>query len=111
TIIEAMYADGVLKPLVAADLKEQQRYRLFLEEIKPLEPVADPEMVAEIERRTTVLPDGRKIVRLGGIWADYLPAIPKGADPVKEALEEMRRERASYLEAELDELYPPSMEQ
>jgi predicted DNA-binding antitoxin AbrB/MazE fold protein len=32
TVIDAVYENGVLKPLVMTDLKEHQRYRLVLEE-------------------------------------------------------------------------------
>ncbi len=34
TTVEAIYENGVLKPLTSAGLKEKQRYRLTLEETK-----------------------------------------------------------------------------
>jgi len=111
TVIEAVYEDGVLKPLAPSDLKEQQRYRLILQEIAPAEPDMDPELAAELERRTTILPDGRKIVNMDGILAPYLQinADDEG-DPVAEALEELRREREKHFEEELDEFFPLSPE-
>jgi predicted DNA-binding antitoxin AbrB/MazE fold protein len=33
TVIDAMYEDGVLKPLANADLKDRQRYRVTLEAV------------------------------------------------------------------------------
>ena len=36
--IEAIFENGVLKPLTAAGLKEKQRYRLTLEEAKESKP-------------------------------------------------------------------------
>ncbi|MGH9766490.1 MAG: hypothetical protein ACREAB_03570 [Blastocatellia bacterium] len=65
-----------------------------------------PEFAAELECRTTVLPDGRSIIRLGGVWETYLPEIPEDSDPVREALDELRREQAAHFEAELDEFFP-----
>lgn len=35
TVVEAVYENGVLKPLVAAGFKEQQRYKVLLEESAP----------------------------------------------------------------------------
>ena len=63
----------------------------------------DPKLTEEIERRTTILPDGRRLVRLGGILADYLPAIPEDEDPVAEVLAELRRERARHFDEEWPE--------
>ncbi|MGH9842266.1 MAG: antitoxin family protein [Blastocatellia bacterium] len=110
TIIEAVYDNGVLKPLVAAGLKEQQRYRLIVQEERTPVPAdelgVDPEFLAELERRTTILPDGRSIIRLGGIWEDRSLEIPNDRDPVREAIDELRREQAAHFEAELDEFFP-----
>lgn len=76
TVIDAIYEDGVLKPLIASDLKEQQRYRAILQEIAP--PAEDlridPELAAEIDRRTTILPDGRRLIDLENIMARHFPA-------------------------------------
>jgi len=104
TMIEAVYEDGVLKPLAPSDLKEQQRYRLILQEIAPAEPEMDPELAAEIERRTTILPDGRRIIRLEGLFQADLSNIPDDQDPVADALEELRRERARHFDEQWPEL-------
>lgn len=110
TIIEAVYEDGVLKPLAAADLKEQHRYRLILQEVTAEEAEMEPELKAELERRTTILPDGRKVVDMDGVFAPYLQlAANEEADPVAEALKELRRERAEHLAEEIDEFFPPGV--
>lgn len=106
TIIEATYENGVLKPRDASGLKEHQRYRLVLEEITPPEATLDPLLAAEIERRTTILPDGRRIIRLGGILTEYESNIPEDQDPIADALDELRRERAANSEEEMNELFP-----
>src|SRR2546426_6932749 len=107
TVIDAIYENGVLRPLNGSGLKENQRYHLILHETPPPSLTefsdADPEFAVELERRTTVLPDGQSIIRLGGIWETYLPEIPEDYDPVREALDELRREQAAHFEAELDE--------
>lgn len=106
TIIEATYENGVLKPRDASGLKEHQCYRLVLEEIASQEAALDPLLAAEIERRATILPDGRKIVRLGGILAEYASSIPEDEDPIADALDELRRERAANSEEEMNEFFP-----
>ncbi len=65
-------------------------------------PEIDPELAAEIERRTTILPDGRKIIELSGLFNADLSGIPDDQDPVAEALAEFRRERARHF----DEQWP-----
>lgn len=57
-IVEAIYEHGVLKPLDTHGLQESRHYRLILEEIGEPEPPADPELAAELARRTTVLRTG-----------------------------------------------------
>ena len=104
TVIEAVYEDGVLKPLAPSDLKEQQRYRLILQEVTPEEPPLDPELAAEIGRRTTILPDGRRIINLDGLFQADLSNIPDDRDPVAEALEELRQERARHFDEQWPEL-------
>lgn len=102
TVIEAIFENGVLKPLIASGLKERQRYRAILQEVSPapehLE--IDPELAAEIERRTTVLPDGGKIIRLAGLFQADLSGILDDQDPVADALAELRRERARHFDEE-----------
>ena len=114
TVIEAIYENGVLKPLIASGLKEQQRYRVILQEVAPQSELEDleidPELDAEIARRTTVLPDGRTIVNLENILARYLPPTPDAEDLLAQAMEEVRRERQAHFEAELDEFFPLTKE-
>jgi len=108
TVIDAVYENGVLKPLAVTDLKEHQRYRLILEETSSHESVEDlnidPELAAEIERRTTILPDGRKIIRLAGLFSANLNDVPEDEDPVADALAELRRERARHFDEEWPEV-------
>lgn len=107
-VIEAVYENGVLKPLAENDLKEDQHYRLILQEREPRRWSDDleisPELAAEIERRTTILPDGRKIIRLSGLFNADLSGVPDDQDPVAEALAEFRRERARHFDEQWPEL-------
>src|SRR5687768_867888 len=106
-IVEAVYEQGALKLEDTSGLREHQRYRVIVEEIVEPQPPADPALAAELARRTTVLPDGRRIIRLAGLFEGRMPDIPDHEDPVAEALDELRRERAAHIEAELDEFFPP----
>lgn len=96
TIIEAIYESGVLRPLDATGLQERHHYRLVLEEIPASGPVLDSDLAAEIEQRTTISPDGRRIARLGGVLGAKAAVITEGEDPVSDALEELRRERIGF---------------
>jgi predicted DNA-binding antitoxin AbrB/MazE fold protein len=109
-IIEAVYEQGALKLADTSGLKEHQRYRVIVEEIAEPQPPADPALAAELARRTTMLPDGRRIMRLMGLFENRMPAVPEGKDPIADALEELRRERAAHFEAAMDEFYPPDVE-
>jgi len=108
TVIDAVYENGVLRPLIATGLKEQQRYRVVVQEIapEPSELELDPESAAEIERRTTILPDGRKLINFENIMAHHFPAWIDVGELLAEAMEEARRERQAHFEAELDEFFP-----
>jgi predicted DNA-binding antitoxin AbrB/MazE fold protein len=110
TVIEAVYENGVLKPLMASKLKEQQRYRVILQEVLPRPEIeysnVDPELAAELERRTTILPDGRKLIDLENIMARHFPAWVDIGELLEEAMQEVRRERQAHFEAELDEFFP-----
>ncbi len=64
----------------------------------------DHELEAEIERRTTILPDGRKIIRLRGLFSADLSGFPDDYDPVVETLSELRRERAKHFDEQWPEL-------
>lgn len=109
-VIEAIYENGVFKPLVVPNLKESQHYRLILSdnvtEQSESEMNIDPEFAAEVERRTTILPDGRKIVRFENFLAPYLPSGEEDEDWVANAFAEMRREQKALFEAKLDKYYP-----
>ncbi len=109
-VIEAIYENGVLKPLDTERLKEHHRYRLITEEIEAPETQADPQLGAELERRTTILLDGRRIVNLAGILAGETSPILDGEDPIAEALGDLRRSRAAQFEGELGEHFPTSSE-
>ena len=102
TVIDAIYENGVFKPLAPLDVQENQQYRLILEKTIPSSLpetfIKDPSLAAEIERRTTILPDGRKIVRLPGLFSAKLSASPNNEDPVADTLAEMRRERAHHFD-------------
>ena len=98
TVIDAIYESGVLKPLTASGLQEQHLYRLVLEEISALEPPLGSDLAAIIEQRTMISPDGKRIARLGGVLEAKSAVITE--DPVAEALEELRLERAGGPESE-----------
>ncbi len=106
TIIEAIYENGVLRPLATDGLKEQHRYRLIVEESAVPEICSDPALATELEQRTTILSDGRRIVCLGGLFEGRISPIPEDVDPIAETLHDLRQERAAHLDAELDEFFP-----
>lgn len=93
TIIEAIFEHGVLRPLDSHGLHEARRYRLILEEISstalPLPAGADLEV--ELAQRTTTLPDGKRIIRIGGLLSQ--PVAPDAGDPIADALDTLRHER------------------
>ena len=101
TTVEAVYENGVLRPVDTHGLKEHQRYRIILEELPQLGAPSDPALVAELARRTTVLPDGRRIVRLGGLFDRGDPG--PSYENIETALDEYRQEQTR----EWDELYGP----
>ncbi|MGH9767000.1 MAG: antitoxin family protein [Blastocatellia bacterium] len=107
-MIDAVYENGVLKPLGSSGLKEHQRYRVVAQEVapEPDELELDPESAAEIKSRTTVLPDGRELINLENIMAHHFPAWIDVGELLAEAMEEVRRERQAHFEAELDEFFP-----
>ena len=74
---------------------------MILQEIVAPEPPADPALAAELERRTTILPAGRRIVRLMGLLDQGEPG--PSYEEIESALDESRREQAK----EWDELYGP----
>jgi len=104
TITEAVYEHGVLKLADGQGLKEHQRYRVILEEIAEPKPPSDPVLAAELARRTTILPDGRRIVRLMGLFDRGDPG--PSYEEIEATLDESRREQAK----EWDELYGPEQD-
>ncbi len=46
TVIEAVFQNGVFKPLVEADFKENRRYKLIVEEMTP--EIADQQQTEEL---------------------------------------------------------------
>ena len=67
-------------------------------------PEIDSEFAAEIERRTTILPDGRKIVRLGDILSRHLTPDEEGKDWVAKTLAELRRECVRHFDEQWPEI-------
>ena len=79
TIIEAIYENGVLRPLTTEGLKEQHRYRLSIEEsIAPGEPLP-----------ATDREQARDALRAAGLLAELGPNLRAIADPSL-SLEEIR---------------------
>ena len=90
----------MLQPLEPQHLKEQQRYVLIVAERTPPEAASALALAAELERRTTIPANGRRIVRLGGLFEHRMPAMPEGGDPIADALDDLRQDRAAHLEAQ-----------
>jgi hypothetical protein len=110
TVIEAVYENGVLKPLAANDLKEHQRYRLSWEEAEPANGGASAagelRLPAHLAHRLDVLPDGRRVIRFSGARAACLDDWPDDFDPIAVALEEIKQEQNRLREEEWDEFFP-----
>lgn len=107
TIMKLIYENGVLKPVSAIGLKEHQQYEAVLREIEPDEQPEfslDPALTAELERRTSVLPDGGTAIRLGGLFEALSAHTPEVADEWECALAELRQERERHF----DEVWPMS---
>ena len=69
--IEAVYQNGVLKPLERTDLKEDHRYRLIVEEI------GAPDAPDVQDERTRV----REVLWAAGLLAELGPNLKAMADP------------------------------
>ena len=113
-VVEAVYENGVLKPLIGDGLKEQQRYQLVVRESDPKhwadDLILDPELAAEIERSTTILPDGRKIIRLEELFPADLSNVPESEDPVRDALNDLRKAQEAFFEMDWNDFCQPTTE-
>ena len=80
--VEAIYQDGIIKPLRDLHLRENERVRL------------------QIERRPDSIrrEETRNIVHLRGIWKDHLTAADKKQDWVSDTVAAIRRESAQKIE-------------
>jgi hypothetical protein len=107
---EAIFEDGVLKPVGAVDFKEHQRYRLSWEEVEPTNGGAgaanELRLPAHLAHRLDVLPDGRRVIRFSGARASCLADWPDDFDPIGAALSEIRQEQTRLREEEWDEFFP-----
>ncbi len=79
--VEAIYQDGIIKPLTDLHLRENERIRLRIER--------HPDNFQE---------ETRNIAHLRGIWKDYLTAAEKNEDWVSETVSAIRRESARKVE-------------
>jgi predicted DNA-binding antitoxin AbrB/MazE fold protein len=100
-MIEAVYEQGVLKLTGSHDLKEHHRYRLLVEEIS----VASASSVDGVDQRVWTLADGRRVARLGGVFAAAAAQWNPSDDPIADALADLRRAREQRLDASTDEPY------
>ncbi len=103
TVMELVFENGVLKPMSGNGLKEHHRYAAVLRELTPSEKSgfeADPELATELERRTTVLPDGSTVIRLGGLFASLVPHTPDEADDWDQVFEAVRCDRERHFDEE-----------
>ena len=79
--MEAIYQDGIIKPLTDPHLRENERIRLRIER--------HPDGVQE---------KTRNIIHLRGIWKDHLTAADKKEDWVSDTIAVIRRESAQKIE-------------
>lgn len=68
------------------------------------------DLASGIEQQTTVLDDGRRIRRLGGILNRKALNATDHEDPIAETLDELRSERAAKSESEMREFFPQDVE-
>ncbi len=87
--VEAIYQDGIIKPLTDLHLRENERIRL------------------RIERRPgNIQKETRNIVHLRGVWKGHLTAADKEEDWVSDTVAAIRREsaqRVKHLALSIDE--------
>lgn len=93
TFFEAIYEEGVFRPLAYHHFKEHQRYRLMLvDEITTAELLPETSISEELAQRTIVLRDGRLVINLLGLFHDETLAL--SYEEIEALLEEFRREQA-----------------
>ena len=104
---EAVFEDGVLKPLLLQGFKEHQRYQLNWQEVEISRASVDTAAVpARLAHRVDVLPDGRRVIRFEGALTARAEEWPEDFDPVGTALTELRQEQARLRAAAWAEAYP-----
>ncbi|HEY66639.1 MAG: hypothetical protein DRI79_04675 [Chloroflexi bacterium] len=87
--VEAIYQNGMIKPLTALHLRENERIRLRIE-----------------RRHASAQEEARNIINLRGIWKDRLTAAEREEDWVSTTVATIRREsahRVEQLAREIDE--------
>ena len=104
---EAIFENGVLKPVGTADFKEQQRYCLSWEEPEPAHGGAELRLPTHLAHRLDVLPDGRRVIRFSGARVAGQDDWPDDFDPIATALAEIRQEQERLRAEEWDEFFPP----
>jgi len=87
--VEAIYQNGVIRPVIDIPLRENERIRV------------------QIERRPDSVQEKiRRIVHLRGIWKNYLSAAEEEGDWVSDTIAAIRREsnrKVEQLAHEIDE--------
>ena len=87
--VEAIYQNGMIKPLTELHLRENERIRLRIE-----------------HRPDSIQEETRNIIHLRGIWKDRLTAADKKEDWVSDTVAAIRRESGQKVERlarEIDE--------
>ncbi len=109
-VTEAVFENGVLKPLLAQGFKEHQHYQLSWQEAgtatRNAGSVDEAAVPAHLAHRVDVLPDGRRVIRFSGARVASLEDWPEDYDPITVALKEIREEQNRLWEEEWDEFYP-----
>jgi predicted DNA-binding antitoxin AbrB/MazE fold protein len=86
-VVEAIYQNGVIRPLTNLPLLESERLKV------------------SIERQSSRPVNGRlRIIQLRGIWKDHLSQVEKDSDWVSEAISDLRKSSTNKLSTLLEEL-------
>lgn len=86
-VIEAIYQDGVIKPLVGLPLSENERLKVSIEQLSSGTVNGHPH-----------------IIKLRGIWKNHLSQVEKDSDWVSEAISNVRKSSTTKLSRLLEEL-------